>query len=243
MKYLPRVMAIVFIALFLVIAAQAEASDSYVFTVDGVEYTAIKVVGSGPTVHYETPDVNPQSAFTDRNVWTGNGSENLPCEGGIHWIDNKNVLTVSHCYQGEATPPTTSTSTTSTTRPPPTTTSTTIPSSTTTTTVQVTTTTVSPTTTTTVAPTTTSTLEPTTTTVPYSGTTVPPDTSTTQPVLCGKNGDAPCGGVQTGTGTSGADEQSGPTWPWVLIVGGFTALGWLFYGLIKALLKGRWEEQ
>lgn len=81
-------------------------------TVDGVQYAATKV--SGPTVHYETPDTNPQAASTERHTWTGNGAENLPCPYGIHWIDNANVLTISHCLPGETTTTTTDPTTTTT---------------------------------------------------------------------------------------------------------------------------------
>lgn len=121
-------------------------------TVDGEVYSATKI--SGPTVHYETPDTSPEVAFTERNTWTGNGSEWLPCEGGIHWIDNENVLTISNCLEV----PTTTTTI-------PTTTSTSPTTSTTTTTVPVTTTVTTPTTTTT-PPTTTSTVPPSTSTTP-----------------------------------------------------------------------------
>lgn len=138
----------------------AAATPGQVITVDGKSYAATKV--SGPTVHYETPGANPQSAYTDRHVWTGNGSENLPCEGGIHWIDNRNVLTVSHCLE---TPTTTTSPSTTTTTVPRTTTTTTEPPSTTTTT-QTSTTSSSTTSTTVIGETTTTTDPQTTTTQP-----------------------------------------------------------------------------
>lgn len=79
---------------------------SHALEVDGVVYLESSH-GGAFTFHYETPDTNPTLAFTQRHLWTGNGSENLPCEGGIHWIDNKNVLTISHCLP--YTQPTTTT--------------------------------------------------------------------------------------------------------------------------------------
>ena len=84
------------VAIFLALTGPAQA-DSASLTVDGVTYSPTKSVGNGPTNHYETPGANPSAAVSDRHEWTGNGSENLPCEGGIHWIDNANVLTISHC--------------------------------------------------------------------------------------------------------------------------------------------------
>lgn len=117
--------------------APVEATG-YFLTVDGVTYQPSQE--SGPVRHYETPDVEPVEAFSDRHVWTGNGSELLPCPGGIHWIDNESLLTISHCLE---VPPSTTTTTT-TTEPPTTTTSTTVPETTTTTTVPETTTTTVP---------------------------------------------------------------------------------------------------
>ena len=162
------------VALFLLamMAASYYAQASVAtITVDGVQYEASKY--SGPTVHFETPDVQPVAAFTDRHVWSGNGSEHLPCEGGIHWIDNQNILTVSHCLEGGTT--TTSTSTTSTTKP---TTSTTTSSTTTTT--EATTTTTDPTTTTT-SSTTTVPSTTTTSTLPGSATSTTSSTTTQAP--------------------------------------------------------------
>jgi len=117
------------LALFFVLGiAAANAGGVDLIWVDGNPYEATKQ--SGPTLHFETPDTNPQAAYTERNVWQGNGSENLPCPGGIHWIDNKNVLTISNCLTAPET----------TTTPVPETTTTTLPNLTTTTTTPSTTT-------------------------------------------------------------------------------------------------------
>jgi len=149
---------IVLVVVAIMFATQAQATTPTI-NVDGVEYQATQV--SGPVWHFETPDVNPTAAFTDRNVWNGiNGAEWLPCEGGIHWIDNENLLTISHCLEGGTTTTTSSTTTTSTTL-----------ESTTTTTTSSTTTTEATTTTT----------DPTTTT--SSSTTIPKDTTTTTTIL------------------------------------------------------------
>jgi len=83
-----------------------EATPSLTLTVDGNDYQPSKV--SGSAYHFETPDTNPSAASTSgirTQTWTGNGSDNLPCEGGIHWISNANVLTVSHCLGEEAPEP------------------------------------------------------------------------------------------------------------------------------------------
>ena len=152
------------------VMAPALATTGHTLNVDGVVYTPYKVVGGGETAHYNTPDTNPQSAFSERHQWVGNGSEHLPCPYGIHWIDNKNVLTISHCLEGpDETTTTTSTpetTTTSSTLPETTTTSSTLPQTTTTSSIPETTTTSStvPETTTTEPPSTTT--EPPTTTVP-----------------------------------------------------------------------------
>jgi hypothetical protein len=70
--------------------------------VDGVSYGATHQ--SGPTCHYETPDIIPVSASTNRHNWDGiHGADNLPCVNGIHWIDNANLLTISNCL-GSTTP-------------------------------------------------------------------------------------------------------------------------------------------
>lgn len=72
--------------------------------VDGTPYQPTQV--SGPVWHYETPTPNPGSARVEvrDQDWTGNGSENLPCPDGIHWVSNESVLTVSHCL-GDVEPP------------------------------------------------------------------------------------------------------------------------------------------
>jgi len=156
MKRTIAALAATVIAMSIGIGAAA-ATPEFLLDVDGVTYSPTKVVGNGPTYHFETPDANPQAASTSRHTWSGHGSENLPCEGGIHWIDNENVLTISHCLE---TPP----ETTTTTEPP-----------TTTTTEPPTTTTTEPATTTTTVPETTTTTEPeeTTTTLPATTTTIP----------------------------------------------------------------------
>lgn len=136
--------------------------------VDTAVYLPTKVTPGG-TYHYETPETNPNVAFLLNHVydhvWTGNGSEHLPCEGGIHWIANKNVLTISNCLS---------------------TTTTTVPPTTTTTVGETTTTTESSTTTTTPTPTS-SVPTPTTTVPPTSSSTTtstpPPSTSTSQPTV------------------------------------------------------------
>lgn len=139
-------------------AMTAHGDDLPTITVDGATYEATQI--SGPTIHFETPDTNPSEAFTDRHVWEGHGSDNLPCEGGIHWIDNRNLLTISHCLL---------TTTSTTTTVIPTTTSTTAPPTTTTSEVETTTTTAGSSTTTTSGP------EDTTSTTTV--TSVPPSTS------------------------------------------------------------------
>ena len=193
-------------------------------TVDGVAYEPTKIVGQAydATVHYETPDTNPTVAFTDRHQWVGNGSELLPCQYGIHWIDNKNVLTISHCLEDPDEETTTSTtqatttstptssstsssstsstssSTTSSTTSTSTSTTTTVPetttsSSTTTSTTEGTTTTTSGTTSTTTTTEPPSTTTSSTTTVPESTTTTDTSTTTTTDPCIDSNGD----GVKT----------------------------------------------
>ena len=137
------------IGLLIVALVSIARADSPTITVDGVTYSAVKVTPAN-TIHFETPDTNPSAAFTDRHVWEGHGSEYLPCDGGIHWIDNANVLTISHCLETETTTTTTA----------PTTTTTVVETTTTTTTP--TTTTSSPSTTTTAPVTTSSSVPPTT---------------------------------------------------------------------------------
>ena len=205
------VIGLVLFIVFLIFAPDADGLEPHELRVVGVKYAPTKVVGSGPTVHYETSDlVHPNlskltgSIWTERNVWTGNGSENLPCEGGIHWIDNKNVLTISHCL--ETPPPTTTTTTT-----PSTTTTTTAPPTTTSTTVATTTTSTS------TPPEVTTTTEPpsvTTTTAPPTGST----STTTCPICTPITDPPPVGGVAAGGGATA--DQPAPWWLWVLVVGG-----------------------
>ena len=138
------VLAVLVLVVLVVFAGTANGTGvENLLVVDGVAYEPTKV--SGPTFHYETPDSNPTEAYLTghvyEHVWAGNGSEHLPCEGGIHWIANKNVLTVSHCLES------------------PSSTTTTVPPSTTTSVMETTTTTESPTTTTTQGPSTTTTTE------------------------------------------------------------------------------------
>lgn len=164
-----RLMALSVLCLVLggLLAPLAAAGDVPEITVDGVVYSATKVVADGKTVHYETPDVDPDLAFTDRHVWVGHGQENLPCPGGIHWIDNENVLTISNCLP-EVTTSTTLPTTTSSSVITTTTTETTVPSSTTSTVPEETTTTTTEPTTTTTQPSTTTT-QTTPTTLPRTG--------------------------------------------------------------------------
>jgi hypothetical protein len=145
----------------LVLAAcgtQAIAGDSatHVLYVDGTPYNSYQE--SGPVIHWETGPIDggEDVTFPERDqVWEGNGSDNLPCEFGAHWVSNDNLLTLSHCLDG----PDESTTTTSTTVPDETTT-TTVPASTTT------------------VPASTTTVPASTTTVPASTTTVPASTTT-----------------------------------------------------------------
>ena len=80
------------------VASPASATDtSHTLTVNGAEYQSYKE--SGSAIHWETSDTSVTNAsFAERGqTWTGNGSDNLSCPYGIHWISNKNVLTISHC--------------------------------------------------------------------------------------------------------------------------------------------------
>ena len=175
--------ALVALAILMVFSGEAEATPLPIITVDGNEYDAGPPYTSAID-HYYTPETNPTAAFTARHVWNGvNGADLLPCEGGIHWIDNENLLTISHCL--EVTPDTTTTTepSTTTTSVGETTTSTSTPTvNTTTTTTDPATTTSSSTTTSTTDPTTTTSSSTTTTTTPVT-TTVPPTTTTTLPTL------------------------------------------------------------
>jgi LPXTG-motif cell wall-anchored protein len=175
------VIGLVTIAMLL-LARPVWATPTAQLTVDGVTYSPTHI--SGPVYHYETPDTSPLVAFTNKHTWNGvNGAENLPCPGGIHWVDNKNLLTISHCLPWEEPTTTTTTSTTTTTTTEPPTTTTTEPPTTTTTEITTTTTTepttTSSTTTTVVQPTTTTTSTVVSTTEAPSTTSVPPTTVTT----------------------------------------------------------------
>ncbi len=97
----------------------AAGDTSHTLVVNGASYASYKE--SGPAWHFNTPaGITPITAsVAERNqTWTGNGSDNLPCANGIHWISNSNVLTISHCLEA----PTTTTSAPSTTAEIPTTT-------------------------------------------------------------------------------------------------------------------------
>ena len=230
-------------AMAAVMLVDAQANGGHTLTVDGTEYTPTKIVGSGPTVHYFTPGVNSVgSAFTERHTWTGNGSGNLPCVGLLHWIDNANVLTISHCEFENGTTTTTTQVTTTTT-----------PEVTTTTQVVTTTTsTTQPTTTTTVPRTTSTTVEGSTTTTTTgdgsttSTTVTDESTTSTTLTLCGKGGDAPCGGVATGGGACAAIVSQQVEAPGPITTCNGSGAGWeiAFWLLIGAgLLKlsgGMW---
>jgi len=163
--------------LVMLLALPAFASVGNI-TVDGVEYPPVAPFNS-EVAHYFTPGASSVgSAFTARHTWNGvHGIDNVPCDGTFHWIDNNNLLTISHCVSGSTTttvPDTTTTVPDTTTTVPDTTTSTTVPDTTTTVPDTTTTTTVPDTTTTTVPDvTTTTTPDTTTTTVPTVTTTVP----------------------------------------------------------------------
>ena len=178
---LGAMLAGILLAVSLVLVVQpVDATGNHLLIVDGVSYQPDKETGGA--VHYFTPGTSPTTASTERHQWLGNGSEHLPCSGRLHWIDNVNLLTISHCEEGE----TTTTTTTATTIPPSSTTSTTS------------TTVPRPSTTTTTDPTTTTVPESTSTTqAPPSSTTVPPDGSTTTEP-------PPVGGVPTGGGALAA---------------------------------------
>ncbi len=231
------------IVMMLIGAALAQANGTHTLTVDGTVYAPSKVVGSGPTVHYFTPGATPSVAFTERHTWTGNGSDNLPCEGLLHWIDNKNVLTISHCEFENGTT-TTTTQVTTTTSPEVTTTTRVVSTTTSTTsTTQPTTTTTAPTTSTTVVGSTTTTTTgdaSTTTTTVRDG-----STTSTNLTLCGKDGDAPCGGVSTGGGSCiigvcTVAQTSGSGWGWVWAGVSLLALG--LATLVGGLLHSWWTR-
>lgn len=103
--------------LIVVLAGTAHASTSHVLKVNGVEYTDTKV--SGTAWHFETPAgvVPVLASVAERSqTWTGNGSDNLPCPYGIHWISNENMLTISHCLDASTTTTTAGSTTTTTPR-------------------------------------------------------------------------------------------------------------------------------
>jgi hypothetical protein len=121
----------------------AAAGGTHILVVDGVAYES-EFENEG-TIHWYTPatDAVGEAYFGDV-VWRGQGSENLPCEGELHWVYTKgaSLLVISECVPvaptststTKPTPPTsvgpTSTSTTKPTPPTsvgPTSTSTTKP--------------------------------------------------------------------------------------------------------------------
>lgn len=111
--------------------AVSGSTATHVLYVDGTPYNHTQV--SGPVIHFETgPIVGGEDVtFPERDqVWDGNGSDNLPCEFGAHWVSNENTLNLSHCLEGPddstTSSSTTSSTTTSTTQPTVTTTPTTV---------------------------------------------------------------------------------------------------------------------
>ena len=116
----------------LTFGSTASADDTgHWINVDGIEYISYK--HSGSAIHFNTPDTNPSSAYTATHTWSGNGSEHLPCPGGIHWINNDSNLIVSHCLPYETTTTTDPATTTTTVDQSGPTTTTTVPATTTTT--------------------------------------------------------------------------------------------------------------
>ena len=91
------------------------SATGHTLVVNGASYESYQ--HSGAAIHWNTPTNTVGSASfndpeTGRNqVWTGNGAEHLPCPGGIHWISNDSVLTISHCLD-DPNPTTTTTTTT-----------------------------------------------------------------------------------------------------------------------------------
>lgn len=161
-----RHLATALLLTLLITAAPALAAPTHQLTVDGTTYAPTKVTGGA--VHYYTPaPPQPTAASSERHIWDPkHGAEHLPCTGRLHWIDNANLLTISHCEEAPDV-------TTTTSEPPPTTT--TVP--------QTTTSTTEPPVTTTTGPPDTTTTEPPTTTVPSETTTSAP-TTTTLPEEC-----------------------------------------------------------
>lgn len=199
----------ILLAVLLVLSAQpSDASGTHQLTVDGIVYSPTQETGGA--VHYFTPGTSPTTASTERHTWLGNGSEHLPCSGRLHWIDNVNLLVISHCEETETStttttrPPVTSTTTSTTSTLPPTTSTTTLPPTTTTTEVQRSTTT---------------TTDPSgsTTTVPPSSTTIPtPDTST--PTTETPVGAVPAGGGSMAALVCGCPVDGGD-WAWFMAAG------------------------
>jgi hypothetical protein len=116
--------------------AVSGSTATHVLYVDGTPYNHTQE--SGPVIHFETGPIEggEDVTFPERDqVWEGNGSDNLPCEFGAHWVSNANLLTLSHCLEDDSTTSSSSTtsSTTTTTTVPASTTSTTAPGQTTTT--------------------------------------------------------------------------------------------------------------
>ena len=172
MRRLYALLTLAILAVALVFPTTLATADSgHTLTVDGTVYTPTKVVGNAAdhVVHYETPDTDPTAAFSERHQWVGNGSEHLPCPFGIHWIDNKNVLTISNCLGGETSTTLLTTTTTMPTSSTTITTVTTVPSSTTSTTSTVPTTSTSTTSTTSPVTSSTSVPQTTPTTLPKTG--------------------------------------------------------------------------
>jgi LPXTG-motif cell wall-anchored protein len=84
----------------------AGASDGdHVLNVAGASVNSYK--HSGSAIHWETRVIGRSESVTyeeRQQTWTGNGSEHLEdCEGGLHWISNENVLTISHCLDDDET--------------------------------------------------------------------------------------------------------------------------------------------
>lgn len=100
--------------------------------VDGTNYGQPDKANQG-TRHWYTPTPNPKKAHVKGgHTWNGkNGKEHLPCDGLVHWVENKSRLVISHCEPGNTTTTSSTISTTTTTQP--TTTTTEVPPSTTTT--------------------------------------------------------------------------------------------------------------
>ncbi|MFO7548072.1 MAG: hypothetical protein R6X29_04255 [Acidimicrobiia bacterium] len=102
----------------------ASAEDPHILVVDGVEYDhAFETRG---TIHWYTPGVDEvdEARYGDV-VWDGQGSENLPCEGELHWVYSKvaKILVISECVPAAPTttppaPPVTPPTTPPVTAPP-----------------------------------------------------------------------------------------------------------------------------